>query len=98
MKMFQRFGHTTRLVLILFASAAGSIVFSRCDKDDDDVDDTRVDFKEIATGMVSPLGVVAPTDNTGRLFVIDQIGKIWIIDNAGNTMATPFLDVSGMMV
>jgi len=58
----------------------------------------NVDIQTIADGFVSPIGVVASPDNTNRLFVIDQIGKIWIIDAAGNKLATPFLDVSSMMV
>ncbi|HEU5168126.1 MAG TPA: PQQ-dependent sugar dehydrogenase [Chitinophagaceae bacterium] len=57
-----------------------------------------VDIQTIADGFVSAIGVVASPDNTNRLFVIDQIGKIWIIDATGNKLATPFLDVSSMMV
>src|SRR5690349_12955886 len=29
-----------------------------------------------------------------RLFVIDQVGKIWIIDAMGNKLPEPFLDIS----
>ncbi|HKC34882.1 MAG TPA: PQQ-dependent sugar dehydrogenase, partial [Chitinophagaceae bacterium] len=58
----------------------------------------NVDIQMIADGFVSPIGVVASPDNTNRLFVIDQIGKIWIIDAEGNKLATPFLDVSSLMV
>src|SRR6266550_426205 len=54
----------------------------------------RVDIQQVTDGFVSPLGVVAAPDHTGRLFVIDQIGKIWIIDSAGNKLSNPFIDVS----
>jgi glucose/arabinose dehydrogenase len=30
--------------------------------------------------------------------VIDQIGKIWIIDQSGNRLSTPFLDVSSALI
>ena len=58
----------------------------------------KVDLKLIADGLVSPLGVVEAPDNSDRLFVIDQIGKVWIIDAHGNTMPTPFIDVTSKMV
>ena len=33
-----------------------------------------------------------------RLFVIDQIGKIWVIDENGNKLPTPFLDLTSKIV
>ncbi len=43
-----------------------------------------VELKLIADGLVSPLGLVEAPDHSGRLFIIDQIGKIWIVDKNGN--------------
>ena len=58
-----------------------------------------VDIQLVEDGFVSPLGVVvAPGDPMKRLFVIDQIGKIWIIDNNWNKLATPFLDLTSKLV
>src|SRR5689334_15703119 len=72
----------------------------QCNKDDDgdDIANTRVDMQTVTDGLVSPLGVVASPDNTKRLFIIDQIGKIWIVDSNGNRLTTPFIDISGQMV
>src|SRR5688572_14467178 len=67
-------------------------------KKPDDFPPKGVEMKLIADNLVSPLGVVEAPDNSGRLFVIDQIGKIWIIDKDGNKESTPFLDVSGKLV
>ncbi len=72
------------------------LITARCNKDD--VTNTRADVKTVADGFVSPIGVVASPDNTNRLFVIDQAGKIWIIDASGTKLATPFMDVTAMMV
>jgi glucose/arabinose dehydrogenase len=58
----------------------------------------EVDIQLIADNFVSPIGLVAPSDNSKRLFVIDQVGKIWIIDKQGNKLGTPFLDVSSKLV
>src|SRR5688500_8165695 len=57
-----------------------------------------VTLELVADNLVSPLGVVASPDNTKRLFIIDQVGKIWIVDKDGNKLSTPFMDVSSMMV
>ena len=57
-----------------------------------------VDIHLIADGFVSPLGVVEPPDGSNRLFVFDQIGKIWVIDASGHKLPTAFLDISSRMV
>lgn len=57
-----------------------------------------VDLEIIAGDMVSPLAVIPSPDDTERLFVIDQIGKIWVINSEGEKLSQPFLDVSGKMV
>jgi glucose/arabinose dehydrogenase len=58
----------------------------------------QVDIKLITDGLVSPVGVVSAGEDDKRLFVIDQIGKIWIIDRHGNRLATPFLDLTSKLV
>ncbi|MBD0278455.1 MAG: hypothetical protein ICV81_10905, partial [Flavisolibacter sp.] len=57
-----------------------------------------LDLALIADGLTSPIGVVVAPDNSKRLFVIDQIGKIWIINKYGARLSTPFLDVSNKLV
>lgn len=57
-----------------------------------------VDKKLVAEGFVSPLEVLsAPGDMRKRLFVVDQIGKVWIVEN-GTTLPTPFLDLTSKLV
>src|SRR5688572_3866436 len=76
----------------------GATVFlAGCD-DDDDLADTRLDLQLFADGFVSPIGLVASPDNTNRLFVIDQVGKIWILEANGTRVPTPFLDLSATMI
>src|SRR5262245_62855858 len=57
----------------------------------------EIGLEPVATGLTSPLrGVVAPGE-PGRLYVVDQVGKVWAIDLAtGST--TVFLDVSSRLV
>jgi glucose/arabinose dehydrogenase len=61
-------------------------------------DDDEVDIELVAQNLTSPLGVVFADDNSKRLFIIDQIGKIWIINKDGQQLATPFLDISANLV
>src|SRR5215203_5981574 len=60
--------------------------------------DKGVDIKLVADGYESPLGVVDAGDNSGCLFVIDQPGRIWIIDKHGKKLATPFLDLRSKVI
>jgi hypothetical protein len=93
MKMIMRvfvknFAHILTIVSIVIFM---ELLFSSCKKNDSSnnnipVDSTKVDLQLAADGFVSPIGVIASPDNTGRLFVVDQVRKIWIIDQAGNNM------------
>ena len=76
----------------------GLLLVQSCDKIDQHFPLDKVDLELVADGFVSPLGVVAVPDESDRLFVIDQAGKIWIIDANGIKLNTPFIDVTSMMV
>ncbi len=52
----------------------------------------------VADGFAAPVGLVDPGDGSGRVFVIDQIGRIEIIDAAGDRVLTPFLDVTDRVI
>ena len=56
-----------------------------------------IELETVASGLVSPLGLTQPDDATDRLFIYDQAGKVWIVQN-GSLLPTPFLDVSGRLV
>jgi glucose/arabinose dehydrogenase len=51
----------------------------------------------VATGLTTPLGIVAAPDGSGRLFVIEQTGRIWILRDDG-IENHPFLDLSDRLV
>ncbi|MCK5010201.1 MAG: PQQ-dependent sugar dehydrogenase, partial [Deltaproteobacteria bacterium] len=52
----------------------------------------------IAEGLTSPVGMAVPQDGSGRIFIVDQIGQIRIIDSSGTLLPEPFLDVSDRLV
>ncbi|WP_431215824.1 hypothetical protein ACQ86N_14885 [Puia sp. P3] len=47
------------------------------------------DLQQVADGLVSPVALAEPADGTKRLFVVDQTGKIWIIQADGTKSASP---------
>ena len=57
-----------------------------------------MDLQTIADNFVSPVTVVEPPDGSHRLFVVDQVGQIWIINHDGQKLAQPFIDISSKMV
>jgi glucose/arabinose dehydrogenase/plastocyanin len=59
--------------------------------------DLTVKLEPVATGLTSPLTVTHAGDGSGRLFVVDQIGLIRIVEN-GILLPTPFLDITGKTV
>ena len=56
------------------------------------------DLDLLVDNLASPIGVVPIPDNTGRMVIIDQAGKLWVMEANGNKLATPFLDVTSKMV
>ncbi len=59
---------------------------------------TGVALLLIADEFVAPVGMAVPGDGSGRLFILDQVGQIYIIDANGQRLGTPFLDLSAEMV
>ncbi len=58
----------------------------------------EADLTMLVDNLVSPIGIVAVPDNTGRMVIIDQIGKLWIMEENGNKLPVPFLDLTSRMV
>jgi len=70
-----------------------------CDDNDDNgngaTDTINLDL--ITDGLVSPVTLVEAPDNTGRLFVVDQTGQIYIIKD-GTRVTEPFLNIQSKLV
>ncbi|MHC4558185.1 MAG: PQQ-dependent sugar dehydrogenase [Planctomycetota bacterium] len=52
-----------------------------------------IELETIASGLTAPVYLTHARDGTDRLFVVDQPGKIRLIEN-GQLLDTPFLDVT----
>lgn len=52
----------------------------------------------VAEGFNSPVALVSPPDGSGRRFVVDRVGVIYIVTPDDELLEEPFLDVRGHMV
>jgi glucose/arabinose dehydrogenase len=52
----------------------------------------------VAQGFTAPVRMVAAPDDSGRLFVLDQTGQIWVIARDGTLLQEPFLDIQDRLV
>ncbi len=55
--------------------------------------DISIGFVRVADGFAQPLFVTAAGDGSGRLFVVEKSGRIWILRGATRA-PQPFLDIS----
>ena len=58
---------------------------------------TTIGLAQVASGFTSPVALAQPADGTGRLFIVDQVGRIHVL-SAGQSTTTVFLDIANRMV
>jgi glucose/arabinose dehydrogenase len=69
-----------------------------CDDDDGDVVDVdSISLELVSEGYNSPLFLTESPDNSGRLFLLDQSGQIYIIKD-GERLDEPFLDIQSEVI
>lgn len=65
-----------------------------------DLEALSISLEPIIAGFTRPVAVVTPSDNSGRLFVVEKDGLIWLLMNGTDPTqpalkgSAPFLDVS----
>ena len=77
----------TLLALLVFAAP----VFAQ-----ETPDPGQLHLVEIARGFSRPLYVTHAGDGSGRLFVVEQAGRIWVVRD-GQTTSQPFLDIGNWL-
>jgi glucose/arabinose dehydrogenase/plastocyanin len=58
--------------------------------------DPQIELVQIATGLVDPINVTNAGDGSGRLFVVERVGTVRIVQD-GQVLADPFLDISSLV-
>ncbi len=94
--------HSVRLV---FASLGVGLVFAAAAaaQTKDPIDkrvpkgNVRIELKSMGVDASSPVWLTSAGDGSGRRFVVDQVGKIFVIED-GKVLDRPFLDVSDRLV
>src|SRR6476620_7644364 len=97
MKTFVR-NRIVSLFLLLLTTAFLVFWVTSCKKNNDEVVNNSSNLQLVAENLVSPLSVVESPDDTKRLFIVDQAGKIWIIPSGGTMLSTPFIDLTSKIV
>jgi len=59
-------------------------------------DPANIRLVDVVGGVQYPLYLTHSNDSSGRLFVVEQAGRIWVMEN-GNILETPFLDLSDIV-
>ena len=73
-------------------------ILSSCKKDRPSTGSKTPDLQLVTDNLVSPIAVAEPADGSKRLFIVDQVGKIWIIGSDGKKLTNPFIDIASKMV
>ncbi|MCB9770495.1 MAG: PQQ-dependent sugar dehydrogenase [Candidatus Omnitrophica bacterium] len=55
--------------------------------------DIELGLEKVAGRFEFPVLATHAGDGSGRLFVVERLGKIWILDPEGNRLPQPFLDI-----
>lgn len=87
-------------IILLGLAAVLCAAFAGCTKrsTDSSMPPTKeFELVPVADGFTQPLDLQAPDDNTGRLFVVEQGGKIKIVPADGQVLPVPFLDIGGKL-
>ena len=80
-------------LLTMFAFFAFNPVLAQ-----DNAPPSTIGLEVVAEGLTAPLDLEQPNDGSGRMFIVDQIGVIHVIDSDGQLLDEPFLDVRDRMV
>jgi glucose/arabinose dehydrogenase len=52
----------------------------------------------VAEGFAAPIALIPSPDDSGRLFVADQVGLVYILTPEGERMDEPFMDITDRMI
>ncbi len=82
-----------KLLVICILLLSWSIVIAEPERRDTPPDGSKIALEKIADNIVRPIYAMGSGDGSNRLFVVSQEGQIFIIDENGELLETPFLDI-----
>jgi glucose/arabinose dehydrogenase/uncharacterized cupredoxin-like copper-binding protein len=57
----------------------------------------KIQLVKVAGGLADPVNMAEPNDGSGRLFIVERVGMIRIVDKDGKLLPDPFLDISSLV-
>jgi glucose/arabinose dehydrogenase len=54
----------------------------------------KVALVKVADGFNDPVGVSVANDGSGRIFVVERVGRVKVIDKSGKVLDEPFIDLT----
>src|SRR5690606_20483602 len=58
--------------------------------------DPDIQLVKVADGFNDPVGVANAGDGAGRIFVVERVGRVQVVDSDGNRQDEPFLDLTAI--
>ena len=59
--------------------------------------DPQIQLIKVAEGLADPVNIAAPHDGSDRLFIVERVGRIRILDQDGALLPEPFLDLTELV-
>lgn len=59
---------------------------------------SELSLRQIAAGLVAPVRLMSAPDDSGRLFIVDRIGEVRVVDARGQLVRERFLELSDQLV
>jgi glucose/arabinose dehydrogenase len=53
-----------------------------------------IQLVKVADGLIDPINAAAPNDGSGRLYIVERVGHIRILEQDGTLVEEPFLDIA----
>ena len=76
---------------------ASTVTSSAAHPDGDLPGDPKVQLVKVAGGLADPVNVASANDGSGRLFVVERVGRVRVIDAGGQLLPEPFLDLTELV-
>jgi glucose/arabinose dehydrogenase len=86
------------LLLVLMIPVVVPLAYTNAAAQSPQLEPRPIGLELVAEGFTAPVRIVAAPDDSGRLFVVDQTGQIWIIARDGTLLKEPFLDIQDRLV